>query len=79
MSACTCPTGTTLKGCAPCQEKAERVLDRLAMAEARKTDYGTHIPLDDVVAMHEKRASVQATVERQIKMWEGVNRLLSDR
>lgn len=50
MSSCICPTGITLRGCAPCREKAEDALDRLALAEARKTDDGTRIPLEEFKA-----------------------------
>lgn len=78
MSSCICPTGVMLKGCATCQEKVEHALDRLALAEARKNDDGTLIPLEDVAAEHEKLASMQVALNRQLKRWEDVNRHLAD-
>lgn len=53
------------------------VSERQDLADKYMREAGT-FTAEDFAAAHEKRASMQASVERQLKKWEGVNRLLAD-
>ena len=51
--------------------------ERRDLADKYMREAGT-FTAEDYRAAHEKRASIRESMERQLKRWEGVNRLLAD-